>query len=53
MLKVKARMQADGIEVIGPTDHTIFKSIYATPPATAWSWRPILPRRRWTRRWTM
>ena len=25
-------MEADGIEVIGPTDHTIFKSIYFYDP---------------------
>ena len=30
--EVKARMEADGIEVIGPTDHTIFKSIYFYDP---------------------
>ncbi len=28
----KARLQAAGIEVIGPTDHTIFKSIYFFDP---------------------
>ena len=28
----KARLQAEGIEVIGPTDHTIFKSIYFFDP---------------------
>jgi catechol 2,3-dioxygenase-like lactoylglutathione lyase family enzyme len=28
----KARLVADGIEVIGPTDHTIFKSIYFFDP---------------------
>lgn len=28
LLETKARLEADGIEVIGPTDHTIFKSIY-------------------------
>ena len=33
MMKVKARMEADGIEVIGPTDHTIFKSIYFRDPS--------------------
>ena len=31
--EVKARMEADGIEVIGPTDHTIFKSIYFRDPS--------------------
>ena len=30
--QVKARLQADGIEVVGPTDHTIFKSIYFFDP---------------------
>ena len=33
MLKVKARLEADGIEVIGPTDHTIFQSIYFFDPS--------------------
>jgi catechol-2,3-dioxygenase len=28
----KAKLEADGIEVIGPTDHTIFKSIYFFDP---------------------
>ena len=28
----KARLQAAGIEVIGPTDHTLFKSIYFFDP---------------------
>ena len=28
----KAKLQADGIEVIGPTDHTLFKSIYFFDP---------------------
>jgi len=32
MLAAKARLEADGIEVIGPTDHTIFKSIYFFDP---------------------
>ncbi|MDE2613068.1 MAG: VOC family protein [Burkholderiales bacterium] len=30
---VKARMEADGIEVVGPTEHTIFKSIYFRDPS--------------------
>jgi lactoylglutathione lyase len=33
MLDAKARLEADGIEVIGPTDHTIFKSIYFFDPS--------------------
>ena len=33
MLAAKARLEADGIEVIGPTDHTIFKSIYFFDPS--------------------
>ncbi len=33
MLKVKAKMEADGIEAIGPTDHTIFQSIYFRDPS--------------------
>ncbi len=32
MLQAKARLEADGIEVLGPTDHTIFKSIYFFDP---------------------
>ena len=32
LLSVKARLEADGIEVVGPTDHTIFKSIYFFDP---------------------
>ena len=30
--EAKQRLEADGIEVIGPTDHTIFKSIYFHDP---------------------
>lgn len=30
---MKAKLQAAGIEVIGPTDHTIFKSIYFFDPS--------------------
>ena len=33
MLDAKARLEADGIEVVGPTDHTIFKSIYFFDPS--------------------
>ena len=33
MMKVKARMEADGIQVIGPTNHTIFQSIYFRDPS--------------------
>jgi lactoylglutathione lyase len=32
LLAAKARLEADGIAVIGPTDHTIFKSIYFFDP---------------------
>jgi catechol 2,3-dioxygenase-like lactoylglutathione lyase family enzyme len=32
LLQAKARLEASGIEVIGPTDHTIFKSIYFFDP---------------------
>ncbi len=28
LLAAKARLEADGINVVGPTDHTLFKSIY-------------------------
>jgi len=33
MLETKAKLEADGIEVLGPTDHTIFKSIYFFDPS--------------------
>jgi lactoylglutathione lyase len=32
MMEAKRRLEADGIEVIGVTDHTIFKSIYFFDP---------------------
>lgn len=32
MLAAKERLEADGIDVIGPTDHTIFKSVYFFDP---------------------
>ena len=33
LLATKARLEAAGIEVVGPTDHTIFKSIYFRDPS--------------------
>jgi lactoylglutathione lyase len=33
LLAVKQRLEADGIEVVGVTDHTIFKSIYFFDPS--------------------
>lgn len=33
LLHTKARLEADGIDVIGPTDHTLFKSIYFFDPS--------------------
>jgi catechol 2,3-dioxygenase-like lactoylglutathione lyase family enzyme len=33
LLATKAKLEADGIEVVGPTDHTIFKSIYFFDPS--------------------
>jgi catechol 2,3-dioxygenase-like lactoylglutathione lyase family enzyme len=33
LLEVKARLQADGIEVVGPTDHKLFQSIYFFDPS--------------------
>lgn len=33
LLAAKARLEADGIPVVGPTDHTIFKSIYFFDPS--------------------
>ena len=32
MMEAKGRLEADGIEVLGPIDHTIFKSIYFFDP---------------------
>jgi lactoylglutathione lyase len=32
LLAAKARLEAAGIEVLGPTDHTLFKSIYFFDP---------------------
>ena len=32
LIATKARLEAAGIEVLGPTDHTIFKSIYFFDP---------------------
>ncbi|MCM5571834.1 VOC family protein [Burkholderiaceae bacterium FT117] len=32
LLQAKARLEANGVNVIGPTDHTIFKSIYFFDP---------------------
>lgn len=33
MMATKSKLEANGIEVIGPTDHTIFKSIYFFDPS--------------------
>jgi len=33
LMQTKARLEADGIDVVGPTDHTIFKSIYFFDPS--------------------
>ena len=33
LMSAKARLAAEGIEVIGPTEHTIFKSIYFFDPS--------------------
>ena len=33
LLDTKARLEASGIDVLGPTDHTIFKSIYFFDPS--------------------
>ncbi|MBK6867026.1 MAG: VOC family protein [Burkholderiales bacterium] len=33
MMKAKARLEAGGVEVLGPTDHTLFKSIYFFDPS--------------------
>jgi catechol 2,3-dioxygenase-like lactoylglutathione lyase family enzyme len=32
LVATKAKLEAEGIEVVGPTDHTIFKSIYFFDP---------------------
>jgi len=33
LIETKARLEVDGIDVVGPTDHTIFKSIYFFDPS--------------------
>ena len=33
LLEAKARLEADGIEVVGPTDHALFQSIYFFDPS--------------------
>ncbi|WP_028878445.1 VOC family protein [Terasakiella pusilla] len=33
MMSIKAKLEADGINVVGPTDHTIFQSIYFFDPS--------------------
>lgn len=33
LIEVKTRLEKDGIEVIGPTDHTLFQSIYFFDPS--------------------
>lgn len=33
MMDIKSKLEADGIDVVGPTDHTIFKSIYFFDPS--------------------
>ena len=33
LLAAKERLQADGVEVVGPNDHTLFKSIYFCDPS--------------------
>jgi catechol 2,3-dioxygenase-like lactoylglutathione lyase family enzyme len=33
LMAAKARLEAEGIEVVGPTEHTIFKSIYFFDPS--------------------
>lgn len=33
MMAAKARLEAGGIQVVGPTDHTIFQSIYFRDPS--------------------
>jgi len=43
---IKARAQAEGVDVVGPTDHSIFKSIYLFDPSghrlelAAWTTTP-------------
>lgn len=32
LMATKAKLEADGIKVVGPTDHTLFKSIYFFDP---------------------
>jgi lactoylglutathione lyase len=33
LMNVKSKLEADGIEVVGPTDHTLFQSIYFFDPS--------------------
>lgn len=33
LVETKAKLEADGIDVVGPTDHTIFQSIYFHDPS--------------------
>jgi lactoylglutathione lyase len=33
LMAIKAKLEADGIDVVGPTNHTIFKSIYFFDPS--------------------
>lgn len=33
LLEIKGRLEADDIEVVGPTDHTLFQSIYFFDPS--------------------
>jgi catechol 2,3-dioxygenase-like lactoylglutathione lyase family enzyme len=46
LLAAKARLEADGIKVVGPTDHTMFQSIYFFDPAAIASNWPATPARR-------
>ena len=33
LMEIKAKLEADGINVVGPADHTLFKSIYFFDPS--------------------
>ena len=45
----KARLEAAGIEVVGPTDHTTSRAFTSsTPTATVWNWPPMWARPRCT-----
>ncbi|MFN3744972.1 MAG: VOC family protein [Hyphomicrobiaceae bacterium] len=51
LMQAKAKAEAAGLDVVGPTDHTIFKSIYFSDPSghrlelAAWTTTPEIMKR--------